>query len=78
MTNDHFMLPIHTYIYCYYPQITEMTDAAGNVTEVKQKKKLSMREKKALIKKVKQLIADGADLETDDEEFAQENGLYAK
>jgi elongation factor 3 len=59
-------------------QITEMTDAAGNVTEVKQKKKLSMREKKALIKKVKQLIADGADLETDDEEFAQENGLYAK
>jgi elongation factor 3 len=56
--------------------ITEMTDAAGNVTEVKQKKKLSMREKKALIKKLKQLIADGGELESEDEEFAQENGLY--
>ena len=46
-------------------QITEMTDAAGNVTEVKQKKKLSMREKKALIKKLKQLIADGGELESE-------------
>jgi elongation factor 3 len=57
--------------------ITEVTDAAGNVTELKQKKKLSTREKKALIKKLKQMIADGIELESEDEEFATENGLYA-
>jgi elongation factor 3 len=57
--------------------ITEITDAAGNVSEVKQKKKLSMREKKALIKKIKQMIVDGVELDEDDEEFAQENNLYS-
>merc|ERR1711937_838465 len=35
-------------------QITEMTDAAGNVTEIKQaKKKLSKKEEKQLVKKIK-------------------------
>merc|ERR1719422_1795898 len=48
-------------------QITEMTDAAGNVTKVKgQKKKLSKKEEKQLVKKIKNKIKNGIDLDTDE------------
>jgi elongation factor 3 len=58
------------------PVLTTMTDALGNVSEVKQKKKLSSREKKAYLKAVKAKIANGEELDEDEEEFAQEEKLY--
>jgi len=57
-------------------QIKEMTDAAGNVSKVKgQKKKLSKKEEKQLLKKIKGKIKNGVDLDTDEEEFAFEKDL---
>merc|ERR1712154_512251 len=57
-------------------QLTEMTDAAGNKVEIKQaKKKLSKKEEKQLIKKIKAKIKNGIDLDTDEEEFAYEKDL---
>uniref|UniRef100_A0A7S1D5I8 ABC transporter domain-containing protein n=1 Tax=Cyclophora tenuis TaxID=216820 RepID=A0A7S1D5I8_CYCTE len=57
-------------------QITEMTDAAGNVTKLKgPKKKLSKKEEKALTKKIKNKIKNDEPLDTDEEEFAFEKDL---
>jgi elongation factor 3 len=57
-------------------QITEVTDAAGNVTKIKgPKKKLSKKEEKALTKRIKQKLKDGDALDTDEEEFAFEKDL---
>lgn len=57
-------------------QITEMTDAAGNKVEIQQeKKKLSKKEEKNLIKKIKQKLKDGEKLDSDEEEFAMEKDL---
>ena len=58
-------------------QITTMTDAFGNVSEVKQKKKMSKREEKAFAKLVKKKIDDGEDLNSDEEEYAFANNLFA-
>jgi len=56
--------------------ITEVTDAAGNVTKLKQqKKKLSKKEEKQLVKKIKAKIKNGEPLESDEEEFAIEKDL---
>jgi len=57
--------------------ITTMTDAFGNVSEVKQKKKMSKREEKAYAKAVKAKINAGEDLNTDEEEYAFANNLFA-
>merc|ERR1719223_1742322 len=57
-------------------QITEVTDAAGNVQKVKgQKKKLSKKEEKQLVKKIKKKLKDGIELDTDEENFAIEKDL---
>jgi elongation factor 3 len=57
-------------------QITEMVDAAGNVTEVKgPKKELSKKEQKQLIKKIKQKLKDGLELDSDEEAFAIDKDL---
>ena len=57
-------------------QITDMTDAAGNKVEIKQdKKKLSKKEEKVLLKKVKAKIKNGEALDSDEEEFAFEKEL---
>ena len=57
--------------------IKEVTDAAGNVSKVKgPKKKLSKRDHKALAKRIKAKINEGAELESDEEEFAVENDLF--
>jgi elongation factor 3 len=57
-------------------QITEVTDAAGNVSKVKgQKKKLSKKEEKQLMKKIKNKLKNGESLDTDEEEFAFEKDL---
>merc|ERR1712174_32978 len=54
----------------------QLTDAAGNVTKLKgQKKKLSKKEEKQLIKKLKKKIKEGEPLESDEEEFAIEKDL---
>jgi len=58
-------------------QITEITDAFGNVTEVKQKKTLSKKEIKVKLKQVKEKIKNGAELDEDEEEFAEEHNLWA-
>merc|ERR1719343_1753690 len=59
--------------------ITEVTDAAGNVTKLKQqKKKLSKKEEKQLVKKLKAKIKNGEPLESDEEEFAIEKDLVKK
>merc|ERR1711997_728931 len=57
-------------------QITEMTDAAGNVSKVKgAKKKLSKKQEKQLLKKIKMKLKEGIDLDSDEEEFAIEKSL---
>jgi elongation factor 3 len=57
-------------------QLTEVTDAAGNVTKLKgQKKKLSKKEEKQLVKKIKAKLKEGLDLDSDEEEFAVEKDL---
>eukprot|EP00540_Astrosyne_radiata_P000741 CAMPEP_0116832610 /NCGR_PEP_ID=MMETSP0418-20121206/5987_1 /TAXON_ID=1158023 /ORGANISM="Astrosyne radiata, Strain 13vi08-1A" /LENGTH=534 /DNA_ID=CAMNT_0004461989 /DNA_START=53 /DNA_END=1661 /DNA_ORIENTATION=+ len=57
-------------------QITEVTDAAGNVTKLKgAKKKLSKKEEKQLTKKIKAKIKNGEPLDTDEEDFAYEKDL---
>jgi len=57
-------------------QLQEMTDAAGNKVEVQTgPKKLSKKEEKQLIKRIKKKIKDGIDLDTDEEELAFEKDL---
>merc|ERR1711865_460515 len=57
-------------------QITEVTDAAGNVTELKgQKKKMSKKEEKQFMKKIKKKMKEGAPLDSDEEEFAYDKDL---
>merc|ERR1712232_1002290 len=57
-------------------QLQEMTDAAGNKVEVQlDKKKLSKKEEKQLLKKIKKKIKDGMPLDSDEEEFAYEKDL---
>jgi elongation factor 3 len=57
-------------------QITEMTDAAGNEVVINQeKKKLSKKEEKAMIKKIKAKIKAGEALDSEEEELAYEKEL---
>jgi len=56
--------------------ITTMVDAVGNTTEVAQKKKLSKREEKLLIKQLKAKIAAGDELDEEEDAFANEQKLY--
>merc|ERR1712051_1082490 len=52
-------------------QLTEVTDAAGNVSKLKgQKKKLSKKEEKQLVKRIKAKLKNGEELDSDEEEFA--------
>merc|ERR1712071_709101 len=52
-------------------QLAEVTDAAGNVSKVKgQKKKLSKKEEKQMVKRVKAKLKNGEELDSDEEEFA--------
>ena len=55
--------------------MTTMTDNLGNVTELKQTKKLSKREEKVLIKNIKKKITTGIELDDEEEAFAIENDL---
>ena len=56
--------------------ITEMTDALGNTSEVKQaKKSLSKRDEKAMLKALRKKISAGEELEEDEEAIAIANEL---
>jgi elongation factor 3 len=57
-------------------QITDVTDAAGNKIEVqKGPKKLSKKEEKQMIKKIKAKIKAGEALDSEEEELAFEKEL---
>eukprot|EP00550_Attheya_septentrionalis_P006477 CAMPEP_0198284030 /NCGR_PEP_ID=MMETSP1449-20131203/3572_1 /TAXON_ID=420275 /ORGANISM="Attheya septentrionalis, Strain CCMP2084" /LENGTH=1037 /DNA_ID=CAMNT_0043980935 /DNA_START=12 /DNA_END=3125 /DNA_ORIENTATION=- len=57
-------------------QISEVTDASGNVSKVKgQKKKLSKKEEKVMTKRIKTKLKAGEELFSDEEEFAIEKDL---
>merc|ERR1712003_147212 len=57
-------------------QLQEMAGAAGNKVEVQTgPKKLSKKEEKQMIKRIKKKIKDGIDLDTDEEEMAFEKDL---
>ena len=58
------------------PVITEMTDALGNTSEVKQAKKtLSKRDEKTVLKALRKKIAAGEELDEAEEELAMEHEL---
>lgn len=51
-------------LYSNFKSSTEMTDALGNTSEVKQAKKVvSKRDEKALVKALRKKIATGGDLD---------------
>ena len=58
-----------------FQEITEMVDATGNEIKLKSQKKLNAKEKKRLMKLIKQKIANDEDLDTDEEEYAIEWNL---
>jgi elongation factor 3 len=58
-----------------FQEITEMVDATGNEIKLKSQKKLNAKEKKRLIKVIKQKIANNEDLDIDEEEYAIEWNL---
>ncbi|KAJ2993188.1 translational elongation factor EF-1 alpha [Globomyces sp. JEL0801] len=57
-------------------QIESIVDATGNTVQIKQKKKLSKREEKVFLKNLKAKIDNGEDLDSDEESYAQEKGLF--
>jgi len=57
-----------------FEQVEEMVDASGNEVKLK-KKKLNAKEKKKMMKTIKQKIADGEDLDEDEENYAIEWNL---
>jgi elongation factor 3 len=58
-----------------FEQVDEIIDATGNEVKIKRKKKLTNKDKKKLIKLIKQKIEDGHDLDSDEEEYAIEWNL---
>ena len=56
--------------------VTEVTDAKGNISEIKIKKKLSKRDEKKKILEIKKKIEIGEDLDSDEDELATENKLW--
>ena len=58
-----------------FTQIDEMVDATGNEVKRKSKKKLNAKEKKKMMKYIKQKISDGEDLDSEEEGYAIEWNL---
>lgn len=56
--------------------VTEVVDARGNITEVKVRKKLSKRDEKNKILKIKKKIKLCEDLDSDEDELATANNLW--
>ena len=58
-----------------FEQIEEMVDASGNEVKLKKNKKLNAKEKKKMMKLIKQKIQDGIDLDSEEEDYAIEWNL---
>jgi len=58
-----------------FEQLVEIVDASGNQIILKKKKKLNAKEKKKLIANIKKKIADGEDLDSDEEDYSIEFNL---
>ena len=58
-----------------FEAVEEMVDATGNEIKIKRKKNLNAKDKKKLMKKIKQKIADGEDLDSEEEGYAVEWNL---
>ena len=58
-----------------FEQVEEMVDATGNEIKIKKKKTLNAKDKKKMMKKIKQKISDGEELDSDEEEYAIEWNL---
>ena len=58
-----------------FTQVDEIVDATGNEVKIKRKKNLNSKEKKKLMKLIKQKISDGEDLDSDEEGYAIEWNL---
>ena len=59
-----------------FKQVEEMIDASGNeVVLKKMKKKLNAKEKKKMMKEIKKKIAEGDDLDSEEENYAIEWNL---
>lgn len=58
-----------------FEAVEEMVDATGNEVKIKRKKNLNAKEKKKLMKKIRQKIADGEDLDSEEEGYAVEWNL---
>ena len=58
-----------------FEQIEEMVDASGNEVKLKKNKKLNAKEKKKMMKLIKQKIADNIDLDSEEEDYAIEWNL---
>jgi len=58
-----------------FKQVEEMIDATGNEVKIKSKKKLNAKEKKKKMKQINQKIANGDDLDSEEENYAIEWNL---
>jgi elongation factor 3 len=56
--------------------VTEIVDAKGNVSEIKIKKKISKRDEKIKLKEIRKKIELNIDLDSDEDEMANENNLW--
>lgn len=55
-----------------FEQVEEMVDATGNEVKIKRKKNLTAKEKKKMMKTIKQKIANDEDLDSEEEGYAIE------
>jgi elongation factor 3 len=58
-----------------FEQVDEIVDATGNLVKIKRKRNLNAKEKKRLMKQIKQKISDSHDLDSEEEEYAVEWNL---
>jgi len=58
-----------------FEQVEEMVDASGNEVVLKKSKKLNAKEKKKMMQHIKKLIADGEDLNEEENDYAIEWNL---
>ncbi len=58
-----------------FVQVEEMVDASGNEVKLKSKKKLNAKEKKKMMKQIREKIKNGEDLDEDEENYAIEWNL---
>jgi elongation factor 3 len=55
-----------------FKQVDEIIDASGNEVKIKRRKKMNAKEKKKMIKLINQKVADGEDLDSEENEYAIE------